>query len=165
MVLGVSALSHALAVGWVTYDHTRAPLPQPGDHTWWHGSGPARPEALHVGPFMALTTAALYLLLPMSALAAQIIRRRADRLLPRGGTMAAPLAFAAVSAAAAAAVCLPAAALASSFSPVDGPSVWSAGAADVLTVLRLCAAVGLLLGVTLGVPWTVGRPDTPFLRR
>ncbi|MEU0359379.1 hypothetical protein [Streptomyces cyaneofuscatus] len=152
VTLGVWVLAQALAIAWIAYGHTRAPLPQPGDHTWWHSSGPVAAEGVRLGLFTALVTAAFYLLLPLSALAARALRRRARR----GGAVSPYLLLAAVSAALSAAVCLPVVALASALS--GNASVWSAGVADIPTVLRLCAAAGLLVAVALGVPWTATGP-------
>ncbi|WP_159768413.1 hypothetical protein [Streptomyces sp. HM190] len=163
--LGVCAFAQAALVAWVAYRRTRPPAPQPGDHAWWHGGGPqAAGHTAHgdaSGPvlYLALATAALYLLLPLFALAAHTVRHLG------GGAWT----FAAVSGAVGAAVAVPVTALAIALTPGAPAASWAAAGGHALTALRICAPAGLLLAVAVGVPsrarHRADRPPRPVEKR
>ncbi|MFF5707449.1 hypothetical protein ACFY7H_33955 [Streptomyces sp. NPDC012794] len=164
--LGLLALVQSAAVAWTVYGRTEAPPPQPGDHAWWHSSGPVEAEAFRPGLFLALATVAFYLTLPLLAVAAQVLRRHGGRLVRAGGrTLTAQLAFTAAATAVGSAVTVPLVVLARAFSPVDVGPLGSAIAADAVTALRLCALAGLLLVFAVGVPWAAKTGAAPYLRR
>ncbi|MFB9594019.1 hypothetical protein [Streptomyces racemochromogenes] len=164
--LGLLAFAQSFALAWIVYGRTEAPPPQPGDHAWWHSSGPVEPEAFRPGLFLALATVAFYLTLPLLALAAQALRRQV-RLAggASGRTLAPQLAFAVAATAVAAAVTVPLVLLARGFSPVDGGPLGAVVAADVVTAARLCALVTLLLVFAAGAPWAAKTGAVPPLRR
>ncbi|MET9845376.1 hypothetical protein [Streptomyces ossamyceticus] len=153
LALGVCAFAQAAAVAWIAYERTRPPAPQPGDHAWWHGGGPsAAGHTAHAGGlggdasgpvlYLALATAALYLLLPLFALAAHTVRHLG------GGAWT----FAVVGGVVSAAVAVPVTALAIALTPGAPAESWAAAGDHALTALRICAPAGLLLAVAVGVP-------------
>lgn len=158
--LGLLAFAQAFAVAWIVYPRTQAPAPQPGDHAWWHSSGPVEPEAFRPGLFLGLATLAFYLTLPLLALAGQLLRRRCGHLVGAGGrALPAQLGFAAAATAAGAAVTVPLVVVARAFSPVAGGPLGAVVAADAVTALRLCALAALLLVFAAGAPWAAGAPS------
>jgi hypothetical protein len=143
LALGVCAFAQAAAVAWIAYGRTRPPAPQPGDHAWWHGGVPsAGGDASGPVLYLALATAALYLLLPLFALAAHTVRHLG------GGAWT----FAVVSGVVSAAVAVPVTALAIALTPGAPAESWAAAGDHALTALRICAPAGLLLAVAVGVP-------------
>ncbi|SPF03883.1 hypothetical protein [Streptomyces sp. MA5143a] len=150
LALGVCASAQAAAVAWSAYERTRPPAPQPGDHAWWHGGGPsAAGHTAHAGGdasgpvlYLALATAALYLLLPLFALAAHTVRHLG------GGAWT----FAVVGGVVSAAIAVPVTALAIALTPGAPAESWAAAGDHALTALRICAPAGLLLAVAVGVP-------------
>ncbi|MDG5802059.1 hypothetical protein P9869_05200 [Streptomyces ossamyceticus] len=150
LALGVCAFTQAAAVAWIAYERTRPPAPRPGDHAWWHGGGPsATGHTGHAGGdgsgpvlYLALATAALYLLLPLFALAAHTVRNLG------GGAWT----FAVVGGVVSAAVAVPVTALAIALTPGAPVGSWAAAGDHALTALRICAPAGLLLAVAVGVP-------------
>ncbi|MFD8983798.1 hypothetical protein [Streptomyces sp. NPDC059564] len=151
--LGLLAFAQAFAVAWTVYPRTEAPAPQPGDHAWWHGSGPVEPAAFRPGLFLALVTVAFCLMLPLLVLAARLLRR----LVGSGGrALPAQLGFAAAATAAGAVVTVPLVLVARAFSPVAGGPLGAVVAADAVTALRLCALAAVLLVFAAGAPWAAG---------
>ncbi|MEV5437252.1 hypothetical protein AB0K80_14725 [Streptomyces sp. NPDC052682] len=148
LTLGMFAFAQAAAVAWVAYRRALPPAPQPGDHAWWHGGGHAGHGGAHAeaadGPvlYLALATAAVYLLMPLLALTAHAVRRHG------GGAWT----FAVLSGVASAVVAVPVTALATALTPGGTAPLWSGAGAAALTTLRLCALVGLVLAVAGGVP-------------
>ncbi|MFF1506890.1 hypothetical protein [Streptomyces sp. NPDC058326] len=142
--LGMTALALAVAVTYALRERSRPTGPQPGDHAWWHSTGPASPDP-SVGPglTLALCTAAFYLLLPALVVAGRAVHRwtRPDR------RHALP----------ARAACTTAAALAGALVSVPVGSLVgpAAGTAPdlVLSALSPCAVAAVLLQFALGVPW------------
>ncbi|MEO3975069.1 hypothetical protein [Streptomyces sp. CAU 1734] len=160
MPLGVFALVQSLAVAWIAYDRTRMPVPQAGDHAWWHGSGPARAavdEPFRTGVFLVLVVVAFYTVLVLAAAAGQVLRRRAPAAAARAGGAAGQLLFAAAGHPAAAAV--PVVWLAVWLGP-DGTALGPAVRADVTTAVRLCGPAALLLVFCAGVPWRTPGAET-----
>ncbi|MFF9011394.1 hypothetical protein ACF09C_00235 [Streptomyces sp. NPDC014870] len=154
--LGSTALVLAVAVSFVLRERSRPAGPQPGDHAWWHGTGPASPTP-SVGPGLALAlcTAAFYLLLPTLVVAGRAAHRWAVR---SDGRHALPAraAFTVTAALAAALVSAP-------LGLLVGPA---AGTAPdrVLNSLGPCVIATVLLQFALGVPWP-GDPDNPRGKR
>lgn len=152
--IGLLAFAQSFAIAWIVYGRTEAPPPQPGDHAWWHSSGPVETAAFEPGLFLALTTVSFYLLLPLLVLAAQVLRRRAGG--PAGSdgrSLPTQLGFAIAATVAGAIVTVPAVVLARAFGPEGGAPLWSAVSADAVTALRLCALLALLVVFVAGVPW------------
>lgn len=159
--LGVTAFAYAFLIAWVAYERT-VPAPDMTAMDWWHGSHGAA-GSRGAGAFLALATAAVYALLPLLVWCAHAARSfvRARR----GSVFAAHTVFAALTASAAALVCLPVTALGLALGPAGGPAFGQAAPADSMTVVRLCLPVGLLLSAACGVPWAGGRPGHRPSRR
>lgn len=158
--LGVLAFAQAAAVAWVTRDRA-APgtaAVDPRAHAW-HSGAPTEPGQPISTLFLvlALTTAAVYLLLPALATAACTAHRLTARSPGSADTFTAQSVFAAVTAVLSALTALPVGALAAALSGADGP-LWPAGLTDTVAVLRTAFPLALALLVCTGLPWA--RPET-----
>ncbi|MFE0178669.1 hypothetical protein ACFWZ2_40840 [Streptomyces sp. NPDC059002] len=150
--LGLFVFAEAAALAWVAADRARPPAPQPGDHAWFHSSGPVTQPDPGVGVLLALVTVAVFLLLPLHTAAARLLRGRRGRVALPG--------FLAATVVAGAAVSVPVVALATAFSPV-GAALWPAVGADAVTALRLYLPAGLLIAACAGAPWvTAGAEES-----
>ncbi|MEE1790016.1 hypothetical protein PUR28_04360 [Streptomyces sp. BE308] len=158
-VLGVSAFVAAFLIARVAYERT-LPTRDMVVMDWWHGGGGhahGSGGAGGPGTYLALSAAALYLLLPLLVLASHA--GRAFVTARRGTPFMARTVLAALTATAAALVCVPVTALALALSPYDGAGLWDAVRADAVTVLRYCLPTGLLLSVAFGVSWAEAGPS------
>lgn len=159
-VLGVFAFIPAFLIAWVAYERT-LPTRDAAMMRWWHeGGGHAHGSSGSggLGTYLALSAAALYVLLPLLVLASRAARAFVTA---RGGTaFTARAVFAVLTATAAALICVPVTALALGLSPQDGTGLWQAVRADAVTVLRSCLPMVLLLSVAFGVPWNDAGPST-----
>ncbi len=161
--LGVLAFAQAAAVAWVTRDRA-APgtaAVDPSAHAW-HSGVPTEPGQTIPTLFLvpALTTAAVYLLLPALATAACTAHGLMARSPRLADTFTAQSVFAAVTAVLSALTALPVGVLAAALSGADG-TVWPAGLTDTVAVLRTAFPLALALLVCTGLPWARPEPDTP----
>ncbi|MFF3018280.1 hypothetical protein [Streptomyces sp. NPDC057939] len=118
-----------------------------------------------MGSVLALAAAALYLVLPLMALAAYLLRRFESRLrTPGTGTFSVQLSFVAAASVASGVVTVPVTALAMAISPVKAAALWPAIADNTVSVVRLCVLAGLLLVFTTGLPWELRRTEKTLLR-